>query len=964
MLSFLSMAQVGNLEILNEKGNVKKNNPVRLEKLEVTTKIVGNLSNTIVTMEFLNSSNNILEGRLTFPLPEGVTISGYALDINGKLRTAVPVEKEKAKEVFESIVRKKVDPGIIEKVEGNNFRTRIYPIPAKGKRIVQISYNQNLKTSNGQLYYNFVFNKDLTIPEFNLNVQVFDEVNIPKLEQRPDGDFNFVKQGNVWTAKMSQKDFKSKTNLRVYLEPSLQPKLISQAASGNYYFLLNDPIVGKTKARVLPKTIGLIWDASLSMINRDLKKELQLLEDYFKLNKNVTVRVVLLNNRWGDEKQFNISNSNFAELKQYLSNINYDGGTDYSQLKNMDVDEYLFFTDGISGFGDLKLNLKKPVFCITSNVTSNFSQLQYISSKTGGEVINIASNDLKSEIKKLLFSNLKFLGIKPNSAITEVYPKTGKTIDNAINIAGISSAKSTEITLLFGFDNQVTEERKVNLDFEKNTSNNWNIAQVWAQNKIEELELQPKEYQKEIKAIGKQFGIVTSNTSLIVLENLDDYVKHNIIPPDELRADYDKSMKSRQDNATSARKNIMSRAENMTEELKTWWNTDFSNIKKYPKVDQVAAQADRPNNNPRSRSDTTNANQQIEEVVVVGYATQSTINRSSSSVVTIENALAGSVAGIRINTVIDEIKANVRTLDIKSTEAYMTHFEALKSADSIYRKYLKQRPEYKDTPSYYFDIANLLFNLNENELGLRVLSSITDLDLENEELYKLVLYQLKKQGVNDKSVFIAKKILDWRPMDPQSYRDYALALEDNGEYQEALTQLYKIFIRDYTEEIAARDFMIEETVLMELNQLINYRKASPTDINPKLLAELPVNIRVVLNWNKDNTDIDLWVTDPNDEKCMYSHEKTEIGGRISQDFTGGFGPEQFLLKKAIKGKYKIETNFYGDDQVSISGPTALMAEVFLNYASGKQERKIVVFQSAKKDNGGDNNGVLIAEFDY
>ena len=65
-----------------------------------------------------------------------------------------------------------------------------------------------------------------------------------------------------------------------------------------------------------------------------------------------------------------------------------------------------------------------------------------------------------------------------------------------------------------------------------------------------------------------------------------------------------------------------------------------------------------------------------------------------------------------------------------------------------------------------------------------------------------------------------------------------------------------------------------------------------------------------------------------------------------------------------KGKYKIETDFFGEQQVSISGPTTLMAEIYLNYASGKQERKVVVFQSDKKDEGGNNNGVLIAEFDY
>lgn len=113
----------------------------------------------------------------------------------------------------------------------------------------------------------------------------------------------------------------------------------------------------------------------------------------------------------------------------------------------------------------------------------------------------------------------------------------------------------------------------------------------------------------------------------------------------------------------------------------------------------------------------------------------------------------------------------------------------------------------------------------------------------------------------------------------------------------------------------------------------------------------------------DDTDIDLWVTDPNKEVCMYSHSSTEIGGRLSNDFTQGFGPEQFLLKKAIKGKYKIQTNFFGENQVGIAGLTAIMAEIFINYATGKQERKIVVFQNQKEDNGSDKE-ILIGEFEF
>lgn len=123
---------------------------------------------------------------------------------------------------------------------------------------------------------------------------------------------------------------------------------------------------------------------------------------------------------------------------------------------------------------------------------------------------------------------------------------------------------------------------------------------------------------------------------------------------------------------------------------------------------------------------------------------------------------------------------------------------------------------------------------------------------------------------------------------------------------------------------------------------------------------MPVDIRVVINWNKNDTDIDLWVTDPHGEKCYYSNASTAIGGRISDDFTQGFGPEQFMLKKAAKGKYKIEVNYYGENQVSLSGATTIMAEIYTRYSDGQQERKIISLQMPKQH----KEGVLIGTFSF
>jgi uncharacterized protein YfaP (DUF2135 family) len=126
---------------------------------------------------------------------------------------------------------------------------------------------------------------------------------------------------------------------------------------------------------------------------------------------------------------------------------------------------------------------------------------------------------------------------------------------------------------------------------------------------------------------------------------------------------------------------------------------------------------------------------------------------------------------------------------------------------------------------------------------------------------------------------------------------------------------------------------------------------------------MPVDIRVVINWNMNNTDIDLHVKDPKNEECFFSHNQTRIGGRISNDNTQGYGPEQFLLKKAIKGKYQVFVNYYGDSQVKPEGPSTIMAEIFTKYADNSEQRQVVCLQLSKAQKA-NNDKMEIAEFEF
>ncbi|WP_394774064.1 VIT domain-containing protein [Flavobacterium sp.] len=923
-------SQIPTLDVENQKKN-----PVILQEAKIETKILGNLATTTAIYTFYNPGNRILEGKLTIPLPEGVSISGYALDINGKLRDAVPVPKERAKEVFESLEKRNIDPGIIEKVDGNNFRTRIYPIPAKGSRTIKITYHQELKNSASDYQYFLTFaNETVSIPKFNLKVLINESLVVPKITENPDGSFAFQKQGNQWIAEISKENFTPNENLKITIPKVNQSSniLLQKTSENKFYFAASVSTDFPVKEKSKSQKIAIIWDNSFSGSKRNHQKELDFLNAFFSSNKDISVSFVLLNNVLEKTEEFTVSGGNWSALKNRIVGLKYDGGTDFGALKEISgIEEYLLFSDGISNFGDLTLKFKKPVNSIVSTPTSDFNLLKLLASQSGGNFINLNELDTQSALKTYNKQPVIFLGFKENAAIQELFPNVGTAVNEPVNIFGISSPNLGKLTALFSVGNKKYE---VPVDF--NTAvqvDNWPIAQFWAQRKINDLELNSTQNRDEIRNLSEQFGVVSKNTSLIVLDDVNDYVHYGITPPQELLAEYNKIVSGNKKEILEKRKNLLSKSFDITRELVTWWNTEFkpAEKKQYPKISN------------QSLAESANKDQVRDND---GYS----------------NSSADNATGMGRST---KSNGKITLVEVESNEEYMKDFQNLQSSELIYQKYLENRAKYEKQVTHYFDVSKLLFKKGDKALSLKVLSTLAELDLENEELYKTIYYLLKQRGNYEKELWITQKILEWRPFDSQSHRDYALALIDNKKPQEALNVYKSMLYQEYTDEISVRDNGIEEILIMEINNILTQNKnVDASKIDDRLKANLPIDIRVVINWNKDNTDIDLWVTDPRGEDCSYSHKSTEIGGRLSNDFTQGFGPEQFLLKKAIKGKYKIKTNFFGERQNILSGPTTVMAEVYLYYSDGRQERKIAVFQSQKENKRENDSKILIGEFEF
>jgi len=277
-------------------------------------------------------------------------------------------------------------------------------------------------------------------------------------------------------------------------------------------------------------------------------------------------------------------------------------------------------------------------------------------------------------------------------------------------------------------------------------------------------------------------------------------------------------------------------------------------------------------------------------------------------------------------------------------------------AANVYRVYLDERPNHLASTAFFLDAADVLIAKNQKALAVRVLSNLAEMDLENRHILRILGYRLLQAGDSAAALPVFRKVLELSPEEPQSYRDLGLALAADGQLQKAIDMLYEVVVRPWHNRFPE----IELITLAELNAIVATAgtKLDTSRILPQLLKNLPLDLRVVLTWDADNTDIDLWVTDPNGEKAYYGNRLTYQGGRMSQDFTGGYGPEEFSLKRAKPGKYRIEAQYYGDRRQAVTGPTTLQVRLATKFGTAAQAERMITLRLS-----GRSEVVYVGEFE-
>ena len=126
-----------------------------IKSIKLTTSISSQVATTHVEQIFRNNTDATLEGTYFFPIPESASITEFAI-WDGAVRLVGEVRpREEARRIYDEIVRRQRDPGLLEYAGLNLFQASIYPIPPRSEKKLEIKYTQVMRAENGTVSYRY-----------------------------------------------------------------------------------------------------------------------------------------------------------------------------------------------------------------------------------------------------------------------------------------------------------------------------------------------------------------------------------------------------------------------------------------------------------------------------------------------------------------------------------------------------------------------------------------------------------------------------------------------------------------------------------------------------------------------------------------------------------------------------------------------------------------------------------------
>ncbi|HVO31971.1 MAG TPA: VIT and VWA domain-containing protein, partial [bacterium] len=562
--------------------------PLAIKTQRVSVQVKDQVARTHIEQVFVSNADQALEATYVFPIPDDVAVSEFSMWMNGKKVTGEVLESDKARSVYEGIVARMRDPGLLEFAGRRLLRARVYPVPARGEQKIEVEYGEVTKVENGIGRYTYPLatgGKSTRVQgTLSLRVKIESKVAIKsvyspthKVSVDRDGDHaaiaGFEEKGSAldrdftcfWT--MSEKDVG--LNLLSWKEHD---------GEDGYFVVMMAPKVEIAKSEVSPKDVEFVIDTSGSM------------DDGHKMPKaKEALRYVL--GTLNEKDRFNIirfstgvegfardlvpaSSDEIAKAKKFVDGLDAAGGTaiDDALAEAFKIKPesgrpaiIVFITDGEPTVGETEpeeilkhvgKRIPDGVRLFTFGVGADLNALlldrlandhggvpEYAA---GGEEIEAKVSGFAQKINAPVMSGLAVDFGKTDTY--DVYPKNVPDLfkggqvtlfgrykgggPSAVTLTGTLQGKKQSMTYEGTF---APKPSSLSADEDPNGF----IPRLWATRKVgfllDEIRAhgETAETKDEVIKLARQFGIVTPYTSYLVTQ--DQEVAMNVPPPPPVR---------------------------------------------------------------------------------------------------------------------------------------------------------------------------------------------------------------------------------------------------------------------------------------------------------------------------------------------------------------------------------------------------------------------------------------------
>lgn len=556
-------------------------NALPVKSIKIDTKISGQVATTHVEQIFRNDTPYTLEGTYFFPIPETASIVEFAIWENGKRLSGEVRSREEARRIYDEIVRRQKDPGLLEYAGKDLFQASIFPIPPHSDKILELKYSQVLKAESGTVSYRYPLgtgrnlwrNQGDNIANRNIPQQQFGTIS-GKVEitgkdalrnvYSPSHNID-VKQKGERVASVSFESTENDNDFQLFYGISNDDfgmSLLTYREPGKdgYFLLMVSPRDDVAERELVNKDIVFVLDTSGSMADAGKmdKARSALLFGVRTLRDGDRFNVI---NFAGEEHLMergliSADAKGKQRAEEFINKLHPNGGTNINDsllasIKQFDKSErpkmLVFMTDGLPTVGETKVdriaaNLAKSknvdvrIFPFGFGYDVNTALLDKIGTDNGGisdyvqpkEDLEVKVSNFFARVSSPVLSELE---IDLGPVQTEsMYPRKIGDLFKGMQAVVIGRYRNesdlNNITLqLRGKARRENRNFVYNdLDFPMRSEDNDFLPRLWASRRVgwlvEEMRNngETKELRDEVIQLGTRYGIVTPYTSYLATD--------------------------------------------------------------------------------------------------------------------------------------------------------------------------------------------------------------------------------------------------------------------------------------------------------------------------------------------------------------------------------------------------------------------------------------------------------------